>query len=453
MAEKIPYQVFDRPLSSPPLTEAPQVLNGRIFNRRPNSNEAVTAYNSALGRLLIRGEGLEQRLQNGEFSPLGAISAKIEAGESPTDDEQRLMRDFSTLIDAKDARFGRRILNFANYVDRLNREEARGIVLTQQEEEIRVNYQFGNFHLIPGGDYRLDQSNTNVDRFVIPIKDNQSSAIIDGAPVEGIIRNIDREIEELKARTDISAWSKRCQLRDLRRERDVLFTASTPQYDDANKVTHARTEYEAYLKSIDPVLTEWEKPDWYKVELLLRERRILNLDRKGSSRWCLPLLIPIIAAIPVLYGQPEAKPVPVPAPIPAPHINVTDACFDVPGGKLRIELFDLVSDPTPAYDGHIQREMFYKKFGLNQRVYRPNNNQELIEGVDKLRTEEPVYYQTYLDTSRKDSTQAGQRVLGRDLGKLAPIVTGTDFSIDQGVLFSCTTPEQRDQLAKEASSR
>lgn len=450
MAE-IPYPVFDRPLTTPPLSEAPRVLDGRFCNRRPNLNTAIGAYNSGLQRLLTRGEVLEHRRLDGDFNNLGDISTKFNKGEALTAEENGLVTDFATLLDANTARYGRRNINFANYVDNLNVREANGEVITAQERQIRENYQAGDFHLIPGGDYRLnpDNGNTNVDRFVVPVVDGANEfAIIDGAPVEGIIRNLDREIQETLARTDLSWVRRTCLLRELRRERDVLYTSSTPMFGDDTAVTHARKEYEAKLKNENPMLGEWDRPDWYKIELSLRDRRVLNFPQ-GRNRWCLPLLIPLIGAIPLvasLCAQPEPAPAPVIINPPA-QVIVTDICYGVEGGKLRTEIFDLTADPNPSFDGHIQREMFYQKAGLNQREFRANSDEGLVEGVVQIMTAEPIYYSAYLDSARRDSTQAGERMTGQ-LGDKAPFVTGTDFGADYGLLYSCTTAEQRDLVAK-----
>ena len=242
MAEKLPYPVFDRPLTTPPLSEAPRALNGRIFNRKPNHQQASDAYNRGLRRLLERGAELEQRLQDGEFNSLGSISAKIEAGGTPAAYERTLMRDFGTLMDSRDAKDGRAVLNKTRFVFHVNDMESNRKAIPPQYREIRNQYEAGDFQLIAGGNYPLDRNST-IDRFVVPMAEDKDFAIFDGAPVEGIIRDTDRRIAELETRRD-GNWFTRCfrqrELRGLRLDRDRLYTSSTPIFERDNKITHAR---------------------------------------------------------------------------------------------------------------------------------------------------------------------------------------------------------------------
>lgn len=445
MIERIPYLVFDRLITSPPLRETPGIWNegslSLILDRAHQT--VIDAYNSGLLRLLDRGAVLEQRRQNGEFDRLGEITARIEAGERLIAlAGQLLIRDFGTLLDARDASYGRRNLNLANYVDSLNQLEARGTILDVQQRQIRENYQAGDFHLIPGGNYPLDL-NTKVDRYEVPVEDGgKSYSIFDGAPVEGIIRNLDREIAELQARRDISAISRWSQLRNLRHQRDVLFTSSTFIYREDNDVTHARKQYEAKLKSEDPILSEWEKPDWYKIELSLRDRRVLNLPR-GRARWgCLPLLLPLIVAIPLfsLCGRPEAVPVP-------PVVQEEDC-----SNGTTPQIF---KDPNASYDGHIAREFEAAVTGRSQREYISNDNEDFLAGLLRIEEGFPGFREKYLEIRKKDAFKAASKAPGKKgpVDPENPIVRGTDFPDEFGVVYQCLTVDETLQQAKEAISR
>ena len=160
-------------------------------------------------------------------------------------------------------------------------------------------------------------------------------------------------------------------------------------------------------------------------------------------RWgCLPLLLPLIIAVPLfsLCGrQPEQVPV-------LPPVVVTDACYGVLDGKLRTEAF---KDSQPSFKGHIEREIAYVEWGLDQQEYRPNDDTNLIEQVEKIKFETPDLFDTYLRIAEKDSTQTGQRITSQ-LGNNPPFVSATDFKDDSALLFSCLTPVQRFEMAKLA---
>lgn len=439
MSEKIPYPVYDRPLQQPTLSEQP-----RLLQRLPNHTAVINAYNSGLNRLLDRGDILQTRFNNGEFDGISAITAKIEAKQTLTADEQLLVRDMGTLLDARDGRYGRRLLNIANYL------AANQFHPSTVEAPVRVNYQAGQFQKIAGFDHTLYED-AFISRFVVPATEyGISNGIEDGAPVEGIIRELDRLIAEKQA-THLSLFNlfgrclQRRELRQLRQERDILYTSSKEIYRADNNITHARKQYEAYLKSIDPFYTEWEKPDWYKIELSLKDRRVLNVSERGRERWCLPacLAIPLLAAIPIfnLCKQPERLLIPVPGPV-----VIGDICFGIAGGKARSESFKNPNgSPLPSFTGHIQRELAYVAWGMNQRVYRAKDDEVLLEGLNRLRTEEPDVETSYLKIARADSYQAESRFVGpaEKISQDEPFIITTDFPDDNLLVVSCLTPEQR----------
>lgn len=440
MAEKLPYLVFDSPLIAPPLTEAPSLLGAR-----PSRETTINAYNKSLALLLQRQQIVEQRRLVGGFNTLGLIAEKSETGGTLTVDEIALVRDFRTLIDANDAKYGRRNLNAARHIETYREAEAKGMALNPQEEKLRLNYQSGNFHLILSEDHPLDRR-SSIDRFVVPIrKGDKTFAFIDGAPVDGLIRELDRRIAEAKERGDLYWFEKSLILNNLRHKRDVLYTSSSPLVKDNNTLTHARKQYEAWLKSEHPLLSEWEKPDWYKSELMLRDRRVLDLQRKGRNRWPLLLLIPL-AALPLLW--PKA---PAPVILPAPVTVNANPCFDVAGGQLRIEAFDLTKDPNPSIRGANQREMAYQRSGLSQQEFKPSSDAELIAKVAAIEAQDPGYAGAYLQIAEQDELQTAQRIRGDQSDN--PWLEGTDFAKGQKVVASCLSPEQRAQKAMEVISQ
>lgn len=418
MAERLPVEIFNRPA----LSEAPHRVN------QPENQTVLNVYNRVLGRLITRGQDLENRLIRGDFNSLGQIRARQDSGQALTAADQLLVEDFSTLIDSRIAREGRRNLNIAEYIGRVNRMESNGQVLDPQAIEIRQQYQLGEFSAIQGGNYPLE---TRVsDRFTVPARDeDKDAAIFDGAPVEGIIRFIDRELRENAQNINLSARERNNRANALRRERDILFTSSTSLFVEQDRVSHARNQLESYYIYNNPLLSQYEMPDWLGGENLLEDRRVLDLPARGSRRW--PLLLPIPLLLPLLLSV------------------STNPCYGT-GGDLRMEVFSPEAGQTPSLKGAIEREMSYPGMGLAQTEYRSDSDIPLTEERDRIMDSNGEYYRIYMDTAAQDYLQTAQRIRGDHQDSVW--IDATDFS-PRLVLASCLSPEARDKKTKETINR
>ncbi|MBI2020674.1 hypothetical protein HYS94_04640 [Candidatus Daviesbacteria bacterium] len=407
MAER----VFERPA----LSETPRHwrLLGFI---RPWRGMVINTYDAVLGRLLDHGESLDQRFR---------------AGEQLSD--QELM----TFVDAGAAAHGRHNVNAAEAFSRIRRQEARGVRPSPLQEELKENYQTGKFQLIDGTNQPFDE-NISVDRFTYPVEDeDQSFAIKDGAPVEGMIQLIDEEIQAESARTNLSLLNRIrriLHLRQLRSQRNILFTASSQAFTNENSVFHARTQLEAYHDYLDPIRSGGQLPDWFNAERFLRGRRVLNIPKRLSLEgWTIGLLpLPFVVTTLVPFYLLLTQP--------------THPC-DGTDGQIYLEVFN-ESDPNKiSVTGATERQMAYHRLGLSQRQYRSADDPELTAEVARLRSEEPDYYDYYLKVADIDYTQTGQRLRG-DKNNTPWIQEASDFD-QRLILASCLSPKMRDELVRE----
>lgn len=419
MAERIPSEIFNNTT----LHETPQVLA-----ERPRRQVVIDVYNRVFIRLTTKGVALKQDFNNGRFNGLEAVSQRIASG-TITPDDQTLINDYRTLLNARVTVNGRRNINAASDVLSINGDEAADRPLTTEQIALRDNYQAGRFHLITNVDHPLTSS-IRTDRFTVPARDNNEDfAVIDGAPVEGMINFIDQEIFQTQTDTTISNPDRQSRLNTLRLERDILFTQSTPIFAKANDVTHARNQLEAYYNSQDQLKTVQEIPDWLNAENLLTGRRVLNIPQeRGRRRWlgCLPLLL--LLPLPLL-------------------VSVTTAPCQGTGGNLRVEVFDTSKVSSVSLKGANERELGYQTLGWNQREYQPSDHPRLREAIDGFQIQMPEFISEYLKVAEKDEIQAGQRI--RADKNPAPWVNGTEFEGERWVLASCSSPEQRSKKAIE----
>lgn len=449
MLEKVPFGAYNRPLTS---FEDP-----RLLGRLPNRNTTIDAFNRGFALLELRGQDLQVRADRGGFTAF-------------TPDET------ATYLDYQRVRHGRSNLNAANLVAQINQTEAQGTELTPLQRNIRVLYQEGNFHQIPGTDHPLSASLTE-QRYVIPVRDGDPNfAILDGAPVDGIVRELDRRIGQQATRTPSSIVDRIRRFADLRRlrhDRDVLYTQSSLIYQEDKGIAHARNQYEAKLKHEDPRLSELQDLDWYKSELDLRNRRVLNLPC-GRNRWgC--LLIPLVglALLPVLCTGP-ATPIPtlVETPSPTPVVSFTpisektpvptstpeaqprpkpvtiirtNPCEDIPGGQLRLEVFNGSINEKPSVEGHNQRELAFLLSNWDQRTYKPNDDAEMLARLARFSETNPELVYAYLQVALKDELRTAQKIRGDQ--EQDPFLGGTDFGRSLQILASCTNPDQRIEKA------
>lgn len=426
MEERIPEQVFNRP----PLAESP------VRIPQPDRQAVINVYNAVFARLMLRRSALETRYSNGEFNTLPDVAAKVRNGEELTNEEQQLVADYGTLVDAQIAYLGRRNLNTASLVFQINQQEANGTALNAVQREIREIYQAGDFHLINDEDHPL-REDISVDKYTQPARDgDEEFAIIDGAPVDGLIRFVDQEILGLPQRRDLSTAERQRLLGTLRYQRNVLFTQSSSIFSNEDSVFHARNQLEAYYNFIDPLRSEAILPDWFNGEQILRERRVLNIPTRihERTRWapgCLPFII-----IPLL--------------IPFCGGITTSPCYGT-GGNLHLEVFTPDEAKGIYITGANERQMAYVRLGIPQNQYLPDNNPRLRAEVDRIRSEEPNYYGAYVETANGDYSQTARRIRGD--GDDSPWITqASDFSPRQ-VLSSCLSPEQRHQRVMETLER
>lgn len=421
MAERLPEQVFNRP----PLREEPRVIT------RPGRDEVIRTYNLVFSRFMNQREGLEQRLANGEFSALSGIAERLDRGEALSVEDRTLIDDYAQLIDARTAFYGRRNLNGADAVSEIMELNSLGLPLTAEQQEIIVHYQNQDFHLMPGVDHPLRQ-NIRVDRFQVTAKNKTDEgekipSLIDGAPVEGLIRFIDGEI----------ASSPEGSREYYRRQRDILYTSSVPLTEELRDpdLIHARKELEAYYNYVDEVRSQWILPDWFNGENVLRERRILNIPpQRGRNRLgCLPLLLPIPLLL--LWGV---------------QVN-TNPCAGT-GGQLRVEVFTPWDAEGTHMSGSIAREMVALREGISQNTLVLKDDPRIVAGRDRLYSEELDYYNEYQAVGQRDYIQTAQRLRGDNERDEWVTERVTDFE-DRRILASCLSPEQRDQKTRENLER
>lgn len=423
MENRLPGEIFNHTA----LAEQPQRLA-----HRPSRQEVIGIYNAVYDRLQVRRTNLEDKLRNGEFEALPVINAKITGGQPLTPEEQMLIGDYVTLLDAQTAVHGRRNLNAAHAVEAIKRDEAAGRPQSAASEEIREHYQAGNFHLIEGLDHPLEQG-ILTDRFVVPVCDGgQNFAVIDGAPVEGFLRLIDREMREAQS----LPWRARNHpIAQRRHERDVLFTSSSPLFDREDSIFHARGQLEAYYNYIDELRREWYLPDWFNSEWLLRERRVLDIPQQERGRRRLGcLLLPLPFLIPFLFAL---------------SINPSP-CYGT-GGQLRTEVFDPSKVEKVSIEGADQRELAYHLLGWRQIDYSPADNPEMRDAIFGLHATDPELVNAYLRIARQDHVRTAQQIRADQSDN--PFLDGTDFTRYHLVAVSCLSPDERMKRAKQEIDR
>lgn len=432
METRLPQEVFRHTA----LTEQPQQLA-----QRPGRSEVIGVYNTVYDRLAARRVRLEERFRKGEFATLGGLTTKINNGVTLSADEQQLIRDYVTLLDSQVAYFGRRNLNAAHLVEYIKQRETSGRALGESFRTDRESYQAGNFHQIRGLDHPLEEE-ILADRFVVPVKDGgRNFAIIDGGPVEGHIRLIDQEIREISAQTDLTERDRNYLLARRRRERDVLFTSSSPLFDQEDSVFHARNQLEAYHNYINELRREWYLPDWFNGEWLIRERRVLNipLQERGRRRWgCLPWLLPVPIFL-LLWPQVIASP-----------------CYGT-GGQLTIDSYDTSRVRASSFQnngepisikGSIEQKLGYFRMGRDPRVYSPADDAKMRAAVERQREEDPEYVDMFIERATRDRIQTAQRI--RADHRLDPSLPSTDFEFDTLTVPFCLSEEQIDQQVRRA---
>lgn len=422
MATELPERVFRRP----PLRERPN-------NVTTNRQEVINAYNLVYDRFLVREINLGDRFRRGEFNGLPTITEKIRNSEALTEDEEVLIEDYSLLIDSRTARHGARNLNTADQVERIDRNQRQGLIVSEEDQRVKELYQRGEFNLIEGMSHRLSGDIT-VNRFVVPIVDNgKEFAVIDGAPVEGMIRLIDRELQETLNNSALTEAQRSQTAARLRRERDVLYSSSTVIFDREDSVFHARNQLESYYKHLDPIRSEYELPDWFKSEYVLKERRVLDIppveNERYRNRWlvgCLPL--PLILPLVLCAG-----------------LNFSTApCYGSgEGGKrgeLALETFDPSKSREPiSVKGAIERQLGVHLTGQSQFKYTEPDNPRVLAALDRVK-EDKDFYDFYLKVSEDDYRQAAQKIRGDSDPSLW--VGSTEFDKRQN-LASCLSPESR----------
>ncbi len=415
----------------PNLSEQPN--KWRFLWMGPGRDRTLGAYNNGFESLMERRENLWRRYQ---------------ASESLSDSE------LLTLVDSQIAFYSKHNVLVSDRFTKTDNKLKADRVLTSEEKELREDYQTGKFDRVKGVDGYLIDDTIEADRFRWPALDEgEALAIDDGAAVEGMIQLIDQEIQEVKNRRlgaipfqlPIDKIRQLLDLRNLRSQRNVLHTQSTQIFDTEDKIFHARNQIESHAHYLDPIRSSGQDPDWFNGERLLRERRVLNIPPRGNERWlALPLYIlglPIGALIGL--GIPSMLAVPK---IEHPVVtNIVTPCAD--GEKLYIEVFNT---PNPKEEvsikGAIEREMAFVRLGISQREFRPADDLEMVAEVERLKVEEPDYYETYLKVALEDYEQIAVKLLVD--GKERPWIDGSDFK-PRGILGSCLTPEMRDQKVKD----
>lgn len=408
---------------SPEVFQRPTYLDGepRLLNPRPSSEATITHFNNVYGRIQTAAALLEQKLAQGE---------------------ELSVNEMRTLIDARIVRAGRRNLNAADRVAKMEDQIRAGQAVNPSilNPEL-ASLQAGRFTEIYGTD-RPVELNAVTDTFVVPVVDNgHPYAIKDRIPVEGLLTFIDNEI----MRTSSDG-----ELRRL--ERDVLFTQSQPIFkNQEEEIIHARNQIESYLKSIDPLISEWHLPDWYKGDDILNERRGLMFQQpRGSQRihnralvGCLPLLL----AVPLLLW---------------PHININRISQAQPNPNLctdkvshtppPAERFKLAVNPNPDIDGSNVRAIIYAAMQRPNDQYLDAANYDYNVMYDKMRagqvngTSEKII-QTALEIKAADQIENGQRIRGDKAN--TPFHLSTDFGQPELLVTSCYTSEDAIQLAED----
>ena len=408
MVDRIPEQVFGRL----PLAEAPRVLANR-----PTRQETINTYNNVMQRFMGRREVLRSRYARDEFSGLSTIVNKNNSGEAIAPGELQLMRDFGTLIHGEIAAFSRRNLNLANYMERTEQREADEGTLNSWDFSDRANYQKGRFDLIYGGSHPLHQDVTT-QRYTAPAgKDQERVGLRSGARVDGLIRMLDEEISTTVIRDD----ETRARVNQYRHERDVLWTQSRPYWDDNNGIASAQRNLDAYYADRNPMLTDNILRNWLNGEKLGKEGLILTIpgEARRDRRWW--LLVPLLLPLPLLT-----------------HIN-TAPCANT-GGDLFVGNFH--NDPRGnSEEGANAQTVGYFLAGIKQDEARADTDPQMHAALDKVKTEEPGYYEEAQRIMHEDHVQAARRMRVDNVD--SPWLTHQGFETTQ-LLPSCLSPEQVD---------
>lgn len=417
------------------LNEQPQLLA-----QRPSRAEVLSAYNDTFYRLMARRGPLETRLRNGEFQGLGAIAGKVQRGEDLTPEEQLLVQDYTSLVDAGIAYNGRHILNAADMIEQQNRQAAP---LTAAQLAVRAAYQTGNFHMIGGTDQPIEDQ-ISVNRFTVPIHDNAQDltvGFIDGAPVEGLIRENDRRIDEIVERTDLSDRERGDRLARLRRDNDVLFTSSTPLFQGENNIFAARNQLEAYYNHIDKLRREWDLPDWFNGEWLLRERRILDIPEQQRGRRRLGCLaIPLLLPIPILWALTLNT-----SPCYGTRGQLTLDTYDP--GRVRSVSFQANSEP-PSIEGSMEHKLGHYLLGRDGTIYSPADDAEMRAALALRRKEDPEYVDMFIKMGVRDREAVARKLSNNQRDKA--LLKASDIEYPTWASLYCLSEEQIDQRVQEA---
>lgn len=427
MENRLPREAF-RPEA---LLEQP-----RLLGQAPSRGQVTDTFNNVAGRLNTLGVHLEARARNGEFHSLVTLAEKLRNGQPLTVGETVLLRDYTTLIDHQFVRAGIRNLHAADQYTSLSHRRN----LTPTETRFVQNYRAGNFDRLGIADRPLDR-NVSVDRFVLPVTSDGVSYFIDeGIPVEGLIRLTDLEIRAVMASYHPSNHRL---LERIRSERDILFTSSQSAFLTEGSDFHARAEWEAYHNHQNALRSDYQVPDFYNGEDLIRRRRYLNIlpQERGRQRLgCLPAgCLPWLVAVPLI------------ATLLWPRVNV-NPCYGT-GGHLAFEVFDKnKSGREVSEKGAIEREVATVRILADQRHYVKLDDPAMRAALNYLQEYDPDYLRAYTQVSQQDDLQTAQRLRQDNLP--SPWIEGnvTEFERRQ-MLARCLAPEQRDEKAVEIVRR